>query len=103
MRNGKPTWRLSTKAYGDELQFKFKLIQKKEEKEEVYFTFPRYSSQYNTYMTLLKDEREEFKVELELYADNMHCQIIKNLKLTINSGTFGFIRFVNRDKIPIAF
>lgn len=46
LRNGKPTWRLYIKLYGDEIELQFYLIRKKD-KDDLYFYFPlRWSSQY---------------------------------------------------------
>ena len=102
LRNGQSTWRLSDYLYGGELQFKFQLVQNKDDK--ICFTFPlRYSSRSNTYMTVLKGQEQGKYVELEIYADNIHCRIMENLEVNASLKCFGFVKFDNQDKIPIAF
>ncbi len=103
LRNGKPTWRLYIKLYGNEIELQFYLIRKKDNKDDFYFYFPlRWSSSSNTYMTIFKGYKEGKSIYIELYGDNIHSQRIANLKLD-KFRAFGFIKFDEQDKIPIAF
>ena len=89
LRNGEPTWWLDSQVFGDEIYFKLHLIRNKDDKKEIYFTFPlRYSSESINYMTILKGENKGHSVKLELYADNIHCQTLANLELKHNPQFF---------------
>lgn len=104
LRNGKLTWRLYIKVYGDELELQLYLIRKKDGKDDLYFFFPlRWSSLSNNYMTVFKGYKEGKSIYLELYGDNIHSQRLANLKLENVFSIYGFIRFDTQDKIQIAF
>jgi hypothetical protein len=62
-----------------------------------------YSSESNIYMTVLKGYKKGYRVRVELFADNIHCQRINDLKLTLPFKIWGFIKFDEQDKIPIAY
>jgi len=97
LRCGNYTWNLSLKVYGDELDFIFYSMRDIELKFPLY-----YSSKSNLYMTMLKGRHGLKYVELELYADNIHSQRLQNLNLNLEFFIWGFIKFDNQDKIPIA-
>jgi hypothetical protein len=100
LRNGKETWRLSSKINGDELEFKLRTVEMKDGKLVTKNCFPLYySTKSNNYMTILKCS----SLELELYGDNIHSQRLENLKFKKDVNIFGFIKFDKQDKIPIAF
>jgi hypothetical protein len=105
LRNGaKSMWKFYTQIYGNNLEFKLCLARMENKKEEIYLEFPlRYSSESNVYTTVLKGSTEGKAVKLELHGDNIHCQKIENLKLNQKFVIWGFIKFDDQDKIPIAF
>jgi hypothetical protein len=96
LRNGVGTWRLDTKIYGDEIDFRLHLIEKDKITETIDL---RYSSKSSDYITILKG----CNVELELYSDNIHSQRLYELFPKNKFSISGFIKFDNQDKIKIAF
>lgn len=101
LRTGnKSPWWLDDNIYGDELKFKLHITNN----DTIKSTFPlKYSSESNIYTTVLKGYKNSKIVKLELFADNIHCQRITDLKLTHTFKIWGFITFDTQDKIPIAF
>jgi hypothetical protein len=101
LRTGnKSPWWFDLNIYGDELQFKLHITFN----NTIMITFPlKYSSESNIYTTVLKGCKNSNIVKFELFADNIHCQRITGLKLTLAFKIWGFITFDKQDKIPIAF
>lgn len=102
LRTGnKSQWGLNAQTYGNELNFQF-LRLSSDNKTEAKCDL-KYSSESNIYTTILKGcGNNGVKIRFELFADNIHCQRINNLKLTKKFDIWGFLKFDNQDKIPIA-
>lgn len=92
-------------VYGNDIDFMLSIMGKDNKGKEVVnrqFVL-EYSSESNVYMTVLKGYKKGYRVRVELFADNIHCQRINNLKLTLPFKIWGFIKFDDQDKIPIAY
>ena len=108
LRSGlKNNWVFNYKIIGDEIQGDFVILKSVDQSRE---TYPlKWSSQSNHYKTIFKGSSSNFiseyasKVELELYADNIHHYKLQNLKIPTKVIVYGYVKFYDQDKIPIVF
>lgn len=115
LRNGKPSYGFGICVCGNELNFGLALLDLSDEKKpNITATIKlRYSnSKSNFYTTFLKStgdmiiyDKKKYipsTVEMEIYADNIHCRLIETLGMKKNFTFSGYIKFDQQDKFPFA-
>jgi len=116
LRNGKKTWKIQTALFGDELKIEIDIVRYTGDMSQDYYSsfFKKVmvfdchvSIETNSYMTVIKGVSGHQKVRLELYGDNIHYHRInelnpKYLDYFRSVNVYGFIKFNEQGKIPIA-
>lgn len=104
----KSPWYLGVDIYGEELKFSlYTFLRHVKDNKSMYDTLftLKFSSESNNHMTVLKGSKWGGCVRLELFADNIHCQRMENIKFKEikKFHIWGFIQFDDQNKIPITF
>lgn len=100
----KSPWYFAINIFGEELECTFCITHMENDKTLVDKEFLlKYSTESNNYMTIMKGYNKNINIRLELYADNIHCQRIENIKFKHKCNIWGFITFDDQHKIPISF
>ena len=96
----KHKWAICSNVIGNELKFYFQTLKKGKIHDQ--WDKLSHDKSFKIYNTLLTTRYDGHDITLELYADNIHCQLLQNTKLT-NINIFGYLKVDHQDKIPICF
>jgi hypothetical protein len=100
LRTMKRRWALCSKVIGNELKFYFQTLKNGEIHNQ--WSKLSHDKSFKIYNTVLTTRYADYDITLELYADNIHCQLLQNTKLT-NIYIYGYLKVDYQDKIPICF